>query len=354
MIKNKIHQICSLICLFGIAFGMTGCSEKEVQLQQDDDKIQIVCTVYPAYEWTMQILGERADDFEVTWLLSKGTDIHNYQPSVADIAKIKQSDLFIYVGGESDAWVEDVLAADVSRDHKAIALMDSAGLVLCEENDEGILQNDAHDHANEHAYDHDHDHDHDHDNDHDHEDEEQEMSEYDEHVWLSLKNACVIVDEIAGQITALMGDTTGIYRDNAAAYEEKLIALDAKYAQVIEAGEKDTLIFADRFPFRYMAEDYGLKYYAAFNGCSAETEASFETLTSMAEKVDALDVHYLILIDGSDEMFAKTVISVTDTGDQGILRMDSLQAVTKEEREDGLTYLQVMEDNLAVIQKALQ
>ncbi len=342
--NKKMSQILCLIAALCFIITATGCSRNEIQEQTtDNDKIKIVCTVYPAYEWIMQILGERSDDFEITWLLSKGTDIHNYQPSVDDIAKIKQSDLFIYVGGESDDWVEDVLAQGMSKDNRVVVLMESEDLTLHEETSDGIIQDDGHDHDED---------DHDHELE-DHDDEGQAIPEYDEHVWLSIKNAQVIVNELEKQVTELTGDTTGYYEENATAYNQKLIELDQKYSQVVQEAETDTLIFADRFPFRYMAEDYGLKYYAAFSGCSAETEASFETLISLAEKVNTLDIHYLITIDGSDETLANTVISITDTKNQGILQMDSLQAVTEEERKNGLTYIQVMENNLVILEKAL-
>lgn len=350
MMNKWIRQMGIMVILICLGFGLTGCGTKkqaETRTQEADDKIKIVCTVYPAYEWTMTVLGDRADDFEVSWLLSKGTDIHNYQPSVADIAKIRQSDLFIYVGGESDKWAAELLAEDMPDTHKSIVLMDVADMSLVEEDDEGIIQQEPHEHE---------DHDHSGDDeetheDHDHEDEK--MPEYDEHVWLSLKNARIIVDEIAEEITELTADTSGIYLAHAAAYDEQLDALDVRYKETIDAAEKHTLIFADRFPFRYMAKDYGLAYYAAFNGCSAETEASFETLISLAEKVDELDTHYLLIIDGSDETLARTVISITEKKDQEVLMMDSLQAVTEREREEGLTYLQVMNNNLKVMEKAL-
>ena len=184
---------------------------------------------------------------------------------------------------------------------------------------------------------------------HEHEDEK----EYDEHVWTSLHNASAVCDAIAETLTEMDPENKDIYQSNAEAYQKKLSALDAEYQDTVETATQNTLLFADRFPFRYLTDDYGLNYYAAFSGCSAESEASFKTVTFLAGKLDELGLKTVLTIEKSDDRIAQTVIENTETKDQKILELNSMQSITSDEIADGVTYLSVMEDNLDVLKEAL-
>ena len=184
--------------------------------------------------------------------------------------------------------------------------------------------------------------------------EEEEEGALDEHVWLSLKNAAVLTEAIEKALAEIDPENASLYEANLAAYLEKLSTLDAVYAGAVKEGAHDTLLFGDRFPFRYLTEDYGLKYYAAFSGCSAETEASFETILFLADKVDELGLSCILTIDGSDQKIAGTVAQTAKSGEPEILTLNSIQSITKEDMESGTTYLSVMEENLEVLKKALQ
>ena len=355
----------------------------------NETKLEIVTTIFPEYDWVREIVGDANPGANIT-LLQDGVDLHSYQPSAADIIKIATADVFIYVGGESDEWVDDVLKQNPGKDRKVINLMEVLGdAVKTEEFVEGMQGEDEHDHhhdGEDHDHDedgdhdhedgdHDHDedgdhdhedgdHDHDEDGDHDHEDDDHdhekghehhhhsdEEEEYDEHVWLSLKNAKTLVSGIAEELCAADPSHAEQYGANKDAYLSKLSALDAEYEAAVAEKQFDTVLFADRFPFRYMMDDYGIKYYAAFIGCSAETEACFETVTFLAGKVDELNLDSVCIIENSDGKIADTVIKATNRKDQEKVVLNSLQSVTKKDSSE--TYLSIMEENLKSLTKAL-
>ena len=320
-------------------------------------KISIVTTIFPEYDWVREIVGNHSDKFEITYLMNKGVDLHSYQASAEDIAKVSSADLFIYVGGESDTWAEDAIAEATNKDMKVINLLNSLGSDVKEEEVvEGMAAEDEHDHDHsEEAKDHDHseeDKDHDHDHDHDHAKEGEEV-EYDEHVWLSLKNAQKLVMDIEANIESLDPDNAADYAANAQAYVKKLEELDKEYQKAVDESSVKYILVGDRFPFRYLVDDYGLKYSAAFVGCSAETEASFDTITFLAGKLDELGLKNVVTIENSNQKIAKTIIENTKNKDQGLLVLNSLQSVSQKDIDGGLTYLSVMKDNLEVLKKAL-
>ena len=323
-------------------------------------KISIVTTIFPEYDWVREIIGNHADKFEITYLMNKGVDLHSYQASAEDIAKVSSADLFIYVGGESDTWAEDAIAEATNKDMKVINLLNSLGSDVKEEEVvEGMAAEDEHDHDHsEEAKDHDHseeakDHDHsEEDKDHDHAKEGEEV-EYDEHVWLSLKNAQKLVMDIEADIESLDPDNAADYAANADAYVKKLEELDKEYKKAVDESSLKYILVGDRFPFRYLVDDYGLKYSAAFVGCSAETEASFDTITFLAGKLDELGLKNVVTIENSNQKIAKTIIENTKNKDQGLLVLNSLQSVSQKDIDGGLTYLSVMKDNLEVLKKAL-
>ena len=248
------------------------------------EQISIVCTIFPEYDWVKQILGDHVSHAEITYLLDSGMDLHSYQPTAMDMAKIADCDLFVYVGGESDEWVEDALDEAVNPDMQVINLMEVMGDAAKEEEVKEGMEHD-HDHEDE-------------DEEHDHEHEEGE-AEYDEHVWLSLKNAKMLCAEIADRLSILDSANKGAYKANLDAYTAQLDKLDGDFKALIDGVSQKTLVFGDRFLFRYYVDDYGLDYFAAFAGCSAETEASFDTIVFLAEKMDELGCGTIFTIENS-------------------------------------------------------
>lgn len=322
-----------------VAVGMfTGCGANAKPTAQDN-KLKIVTTIFPEYDWTREILGDQSERAEATMLLDNGVDLHSYQPTADDLIKIAECDLFIYVGGESDGWVESALASTSNPDRAVINLIDTLGdSVKLEEVVEGMQETE---------------HDHEEDEDHAHDADEQE-AETDEHVWLSLGNAQAVCQKIAEKLGEIDPEHEQAYTQNALAYIDQLAALDAKYQAAVDAANNKTLVFGDRFPFRYLTEDYGLDYYAAFVGCSAETEASFETIRFLAEKTDALGLSHVLTIENPNHKIAETVVANTSSKNQQVLSMDSMQSVTSKDVAAGATYLSIMEHNLDVLTQALQ
>ena len=326
----------------------------------NSNKISIVCTTFPQYDGVKNILGEEAERFYVTLLLDNGVDMHSYQPAVKDIATAGSSDLFIYVGGESDTWVEDALKEAKNKDLKAINLMETLdNFVKEEEVVEGMQEERkslGHSHEKSSKEKQEQTQKESHENSQEINGQKEaadEEPEYDEHIWLSIRNAEIMVKNIEKAIEQLDSDNAKVYQNNAENYIKKLDTLDKQYANTIQNAKYKAILFGDRFPFRYMADDYDLKYYAAFAGCSAETMAGFETVTFLAKKADELRLPVILTIENSDGRIAEAVKSNTTKKNQKILAMNSLQSVTKEQIADGITYLQVMQENLSVLSEAL-
>jgi zinc transport system substrate-binding protein len=322
--------------------------------------LRVVATIFPAYDWVREIVGTNAADVQLTLLLDDGVDLHSYQPTAADLKTVAESDLFIHVGGESDGWVEPALAAAPNPRRKVLNLVKALGdAAKPEEIVEGMEHH--HDHGDDHGdKDHDHDakadkdHDDDHDHDHDHDEDHDHEEEIDEHVWLSLRHASTLVQSTAEALAALAPARADAFRANAAAYRRKLAALDADYAAAVAAVPRKTLVVADRFPLRYLADDYGLSYFAAFSGCSAETEASFKTVAFLAGKADALGAGALLALEGANHRIAETVRAATKAKNQRIVVFDSLQSTTAARAAAGETYLVAMRRNLAALAEALK
>ena len=327
-----------LLGVMSIAIPFSGMHIAEAKTTEETDrKLNIVTTIFPEYDWTRNILGNREADVNLTMLLDNGTDLHSFQPAVKDIMKVSSCDLLIYVGGESDQWIEDALESAQNKDMKTINLMEVLGDTIKEEETVEGMQDSEHEHG--------------HEDEHAHEGEDEK--EYDEHVWLSLKNASLFCDTIASILADADPEHSKLYQQNADTYEERLAVLDQEYKTTVEQSQFKTVLFADRFPFRYLTDDYELTYYAAFTGCSAETDASFETITFLAGKLDELKLPVVFTIENSDQKIAKAVIENTKTKDQKILSLNSMQSVTKKEVEEGTTYLSIMENNLEILKEAL-
>ena len=323
--KNKIWKLAGLaIASLLIPF----CSACDFN---NDGKMKIVTTIFPEYDWVMNVLGDKKDTANITLLLDSGIDLHSYQPTPRDIMTISKCDLFIYVGGESDDWVDGALKQAVNKNMKVINLMETLGDAIKEE--EVVEGMEGEEEEGE---------------------EEEEEAEYDEHVWLSLKNAQTLVNEISKALGEIDQENANYYQNNATGYVNSLKDLDARYAQTVSGGTKNTILFADRFPFRYLVDDYNLKYYAAFVGCSAETEASFKTIVFLANKVDELGLNVIFKIESSDGSIANTVKNNTQNKNQTILTMDSIQSASTKEYKAGRNYLSIMEQNLTVLAEAVR
>lgn len=318
--KDFIRKSISLMLAGLMTASMCACSANT----SGSGKLNIVTTIFPEYDWVRNIAGDNINNIDLTLLCDNGVDMHSFQPTASDIVKISSCDVFVYVGGESDEWVEDVLKEAVNEKMQVVKLMDVIGESAVEEEIVEGMQAE--------------------------EDEDEGEAEYDEHVWLSLKNAQKCVLAISAAMGAVDPANNENYHANAAGYNNTLDELDKKYAEAVNNAGRDTILFADRFPFRYLTDDYNLNYYAAFAGCSAETEASFDTVVFLAGKVDELGLNAVITIDSGDQAIAKTIIENTSSKDQEILVMDSMQST---KTSDNRSYVEIMESNLVVLEKAL-
>lgn len=332
-----------LICFIGVwmlaLWLLAGCGRAQTPSEQGDGagKLKIVCTTFPQYDWILNLLGEAGEYFDVTLLVQNSADIHNYQPSARDMIDMKEADLFVYVGGESDGWVLDMMHADPDLAAHSVSLMDVLGdQVLTGE----ILQELGHIH--EHAGDDDHD------NDHEHAD-----TLADEHVWLSLEKAELLCRYLSDRLTGIAPEHEKEISANTTGYINQLHELGTAYGVTVEESAGNPLIFGDRFPFCYLAADYDLEYYAAYTGCNAEVEVGFETIIALADKIDTLKVPYVLVIDGSDRSLAETIVSTAKMQGVEILELNSMQSISMDDIRAGATYLGIMQENLEVLRKAL-
>ena len=316
--KKSIAIIMALLLL---AAGIVSCGARD----GDDGRLKVVCTIFPEYDWVKNIT-EGADGIDVTLLIDNGVDLHNYQPTVRDMAKISTCDVFIYAGGGSDKWVGDALAGAENREMTVISLLDLLGDRALEEEITEGMEEDA---------------------------DEEDDGFYDEHVWLSLKNSAYLCRVITEKLCEKDAGNAGKYRENCSSYVDEINALDERYESAVKAADSKYILVADRFPFLYMTRDYGIEYSAAFAGCSAETEASFETIAFLADKIAEKSLRCVIVTESSDRRIAETVISESGVSDCRILVMNSGQAVTRAEISAGTTYISLMTSNLETLESAL-
>lgn len=331
---GKLFYRFSVLCaVCGMIMGLSGCAgEGPMEDGNSDGRIQVICTTFPLYDWTREIVGE-SDNIELSLLLDNGVDMHSYQASAADIARISSCDVLVYVGGTSDEWIEDVLKNRTNKDMLVVDLMEVlSGSIREEELAEG-MQQELHFHA-----------------------EGEHEEEYDEHVWLSVKNAILSCEAIKDSLCSVDTENAELYEAQCLDYVERLTQLDAEYTDMVKEAEKDVVLFADRFPFLYLMEDYKIRYYAAFPGCSSETEASFETVAFLAEKLKEEQITTVLTIENEQDSFAgnlaRTIIDNAGITAQ-VCSMNSMQAVTKEQIAGGITYYSVMKENFEVLKKAM-
>ena len=344
-------KIITLVC-FGFALcSIFSCSSKnevkndastavsdETETVANKRQIKVVSTIFPIYDIIRNVMPN--DNYEMTLLLDSGIDIHNFSPTAKDIVKIAEADLFIYVGGESDKWVDKVVATAQNKNLKTINLMNELGNLVKEEE---VVEGMQHEH--EEGEDHEHEEGENH--------EEHEEHENDEHIWLSLKNAKAMTSAIVKKLIEIDSENQTEIQKKANAFVEKLDALDKKYVEATQNKKYDTVVFGDRFPFRYLVDDYGLKYFAAFSGCSAEAEASFETVVFLAKKLDELGLKHICALKGAEPKVAKTVINSSNDKDRDIVLFNSMEGITNVNDAENTNYLKIMEENLEALKSAI-
>lgn len=330
---------------------LAGCAPGNTSTTEDSGKIRAVATIFPQYDFLRQIGG---DHLELTMLLNPGAESHSFEPTPADMITVSQSDLFVYVGGDSDAWVETILESVDTSEKEIVTLMDCVETVA-EEDVEGMeTHGHAHDHedsdpgqndadaltASESTRDNaDTDHDHDH-----------EETEQDEHVWTSPQNAIRIVEKLRDALITIDPENAGDYTQNAADYIGKLEHLDQEFQETVDTAKRHTIILGDRFPFRYLADAYGLDYYAAFPGCSSESEASAKTIAFLIDKVKEEKIPVVFSIELSNEKMTDSICEATGATK---LQLHSCHNVTRDDFEQGITYLDLMERNVQALKEAL-
>ena len=327
--KNKF--IPSALVLLACAFALAGCGQKNKPA--DDGRLSVVTTIFPPYDFARAIAGGKA---EITMLLPPGAETHSFEPRPQDIIKIQKSGVFIYTGGESDAWVENILKSMDTSKMKIIAMTECVETVE-EEIVEGMQDDEE---EGEHAR-----------NNENGEDGGGEKPEYDEHVWTSPRNAKAIVRKIADALIEADSVNANAYRQNAGAYIVKLDELDAKFQSVVNGATRKTLVFGDRFPFRYFTDAYGLKYFAAFPGCATETEASAKTVAFLINKVKEEKIPVVFHIELSNKKMAETISEATGAK---VRLLHSCHNIAKTDFEMGKTCVDLMSANVETLSEALR
>ncbi|WP_283675056.1 metal ABC transporter substrate-binding protein [Butyricicoccus sp. Marseille-Q5471] len=318
--KRTLSMLLASLLTAGL---LSGCGTAGTQSTADAaDKLSIVTTIFPQYDFTRQIVGDHA---EVTMLLKPGAESHSFDPTPQDIKKIQNADLFIYTGGENDVWVDGILSSMGESQPETLKLLDCVPTVT-EELVEGMEQAHEEDEAHE------------------------EEEEVDEHVWTSPQNAMRIVDKIAAVLSEKDAANAADYQANSAAYVEKLRGLDESFRDVVTSGARKTVLFGDRFPFRYLADAYGLKYYAAFSGCSTESEADAATVAFLVDEVKKDQLPVVFTIEFSNGRIADSIADATGAKK---LILHSCHNVSAEDMADGATYLSLMEQNVENLREAL-
>ncbi len=360
---KKLCVVCSLILTTVFAVSCGGGSSKS---SSGGHGLKIVVTTFPIYDWVSNVLGDNLQNVELSMIINTGVDLHSFQPSTDDIIKIANADLVVYTGGVSEEWIHAAIDQSKNENMVDICLIHAIGNRVIfddhghhdhddhdhhEHGHEGHghdeHKHEEHDHKDEHKHDehkhegHDHDHDHHHDHGHD-----------DEHIWLSLVNAQLCVDAITAALAKLEPEQASVYFTNAGVYNRKLQELDAEYSNMVASKSKNTVIIADRFPFTYMFEDYDLENFAAFSGCSAESEASFETIKFLAEKADEIQTKTIVKTKSSGHNIAETVKNATSGKNQEIIVFDSMEDITGDQL-GSVDYISIMKSNLDALSKAL-
>ena len=320
--KNRIMILATASILVAGLFSACGKTAegrvKSGSAAAEDGRLSIVCTNFPEYDFARAIAGDEAD---ITMLLKPGAESHTFEPTPDQMITIQNSDLFVYVGGDSDEWVEDILASMDSTKLTTFKLMDKVDTVE-EELVEGMEPED-----------------------------EEEGPEMDEHVWTSPKNAEKLVDAMAESLGKLDEDHRELFRKNADAYIKEIEQVDAEIREVVDNGKRKEIIVADRFPFRYFCDEFGLTYYAAFPGCSTDTQPSAKTVAFLTDKVSEDNIPVVFHIELSNGQMAEAISG--DTGAK-VCELNAVHNVSDNDFKAGETYVSLMRRNVDVLKEALQ
>ena len=322
--KKFLSFALSLFIIFTTAFSLASCSSDKGSVKKDSSKISVVTTIFPYYDFTRSIAGDKAD---IKLLLSPGSEPHSYEPSPSDIVAIENCDIFIYNGGESDEWVESVLESIDNKNMKVMRMMDYVDLLY-----EQSVDHNEHNHEHEEHAEHEH------------------GKEYDEHIWTSIRNAEKLTDAIYDKLSACDFANKEIYAKNTDIYLSKLQTLDSEISEIVSNAKRKTVVFGDRFPFLYFVTDYSLEYECAFPGCSSETEPSISTVTHMIDFTRNNQVPVVFYLEFSNGKVAKLISE--DSGAK-TMRFSSCHNVTKDEFADGSSYISLMEQNANALKEAL-
>lgn len=324
--KRKRVVAAAAMCAVAMSCFVSGCnfSDKEITAKETEDepgKLSVVTTIFPQYDFARQISGGNAD---LTMLLGPGEESHTYEPTPQDIIEIQNADIFIYVGGESEAWVDDILSAFDTSDMEIINMMELVDVV-----EEEIVEGMENEEKNE---------------------SNSEEKEYDEHVWTSIDNAQIISQAIADALCEKDEPNSSTYRVNCEKYLSELSELKKKFNGIVRSAERNTVVFGDRFPLRYFADEFGLEYYAAFPGCSEQSEPSAGTVAFLIEKVREEEIPVVFYLELSNAKIAKTIAESTEAE---TLCINSCHNVTLEQFLNGVTYIDLMNSNAEALEKAL-
>ena len=320
-----------LIILFITIFAILSCSKKEVK--NNKEGLNVVSTIFPIYDFTRAIAKDKVD---LSMLVKPGIEIHSYNPTPADIIAVENSDVFIYIGGEGEAWVEKILDSIYTNNKKIIKLIDNV-VALNEEIVEG-MQEDGHNHDEHEEEVHTED-----EHNHNEEEHHHHHEAYDEHIWTSPKNAILIVNTITKALSELDPTNADYYKENALSYNKEIAQIDVELREVVDNAKRKRIVFGDRFPFRYLAYDYNLEYRAPFSGCSAQLDIAPKTVTYLLDYIKSNDIPYLYYIELSNEKIANLLAEQTGAKK---LKLHSGQNVSREEFNSGVTYISIMRDNI--------
>lgn len=343
-LKKFIRRVGSLLCIVILLVSMLcGCtvsgSDRQTNNSNSDGKLKVVTTIFPQYDFVRQIAG---DNVSLTMLLKPGEETHSYEPTPQDIIAIQNADLFIYVGGENDEWVEDILESPEMKHVKCLRLVDCVSGVLEEEEVEGMQEERGHHHEEESTL---------HSADETEEEHNAHVHTMDEHVWTSPRNAVDIVAHITDELCSLDSEHAQVYEQNANDYEAQLKELDVEFQEVVKNAQNHTILFGDRFPFRYFAAEYGLDYYAAFSGCASDTEPSAATMAFLINKVKEEKIPVVLKMELSNDNIAN---AIAETCDVPVKVFYSSHNISAEQFAAGVTYLDLMKENVETLKEALR
>lgn len=363
-IMKKLNKLFAVVLVMILSMSvLAGCAQNGASsVNKEDGKLNVVATIFPAYDFLRQIAGEQIN---LTMLLTPGAESHSFEPTPQDIKTINQADVFVYVGGESDSWVESIMDSVDTSKMKIVTLMDCVELVEEEIVDGMTVQEHDHEDADDHEDTDDHenaehedaehedteheDTDHE-DTDHEDADHHEEEKEYDEHVWTNPRNAKLIVDKLKDALIEKDADHSEIYAQNAIAYQEKLSELDLSLKEVVANAKRKEIIVGDRFPFRYLVDAYGLSYYAAFPGCASDTEPSAATIAFLTDKVKEDQIPVVFHLELSNQ---KVCDSIAESTGAKTMQLNAVHNITKDDFQNGVTYLDLMQQNVASLKEAL-